>query len=710
MPSYDSDDDVVEINAEGVFDLAAPTKKDKAQAVREKVRVAGERMGEPDMTPEKLIEGNKSRGNEAYSEKKYDNAIDCYTSGITMANKCGLDTTALYSNRAMARLKMGGANNLKKCVDDCDAAIKADPDCVKAFYRKAQAQQGLNKTIEAIDTLTQAQEVASDDANICSLLKKLKLSQVKTLRPASSYDQESRYICIQAMAMSEEQVRKLPGDHQATIRNFREDPELEPLREDVAKEVEMQKKNAKNDVSENVIDGEEAVLDPLMVEACRAAMKMTADQVRTLRKEQRTAVEQMRLNPSLKGLRDAAAKQEADLMMEALKERNTQEAELDKRVKAAAAAPPAPPADSSAAPVADESGKSIYIASDDFNGRKEGYVFKKGAQGVGYYLDRRGKNGVESSSYYHFDSEGNKLKNKWDDYDVDAELDALDGEEPGTRKKEEATKKKESMKEEQRRLMKTAARSEKDYKAMEDDMTFDPEDDMYKNMPPEQQHAIRMALSVTDEQLKQMPEKDKAMLKQFRDVHKQRKKMAAEEARRVDMAKNPQLYGDEGVQAALKAEKAKTAKTEEKDPEVKLKKQYPFLGEQKKWSSEHTPASTGDGQARSVIEQVMIDKSKSEARRVTDRKANKERVRRYKEGGEGQSLAMAGQCPGEGEVRIDTKKGNTFDDGSKLLHKITNSHNSKEKKDKKKKAAKKDKNKQFASIKKMMNAKSTLGI
>ena len=53
---------------------------------------------------------------------------------------------------------------------------------------------------------------------------------------------------------------------------------------------------------------------------------------------------------------------------------------------------------------------------------------------------------------------------------------------------------------------------------------------MYKDVPPDQQHAIRMALSVTEEQMKQMPEKEQEMLKQFRQVHKQRKRAAREEA------------------------------------------------------------------------------------------------------------------------------------------------------------------------------------
>ncbi|RLN71853.1 hypothetical protein BBJ28_00026636 [Nothophytophthora sp. Chile5] len=36
-----------------------------------------------------------------------------------------------------------------------------------------------------------------------------------------------------------------------------------------------------------------------------------------------------------------------------------------------------------------------------------------------------------STPYYHFDSQGNKLKTKWDSYDVDAELERLEQEEQG---------------------------------------------------------------------------------------------------------------------------------------------------------------------------------------------------------------------------------------------------------------------------------------
>ena len=37
-----------------------------------------------------------------------------------------------------------------------------------------------------------------------------------------------------------------------------------------------------------------------------------------------------------------------------------------------------------------------------------------------------GESGVEGSSYYFFRSDGSKVKNKWDSYDIDAELRKLD--------------------------------------------------------------------------------------------------------------------------------------------------------------------------------------------------------------------------------------------------------------------------------------------
>ncbi|KAE9008917.1 hypothetical protein PR003_g7720 [Phytophthora rubi] len=48
------------------------------------------------------------------------------------------------------------------------------------------------------------------------------------------------------------------------------------------------------------------------------------------------------------------------------------------------------------------------------------------------------------NSYYHFDSQGNKLKTKWDSYDVDEELERLEKEERGEQVSEPVAKPKKS--------------------------------------------------------------------------------------------------------------------------------------------------------------------------------------------------------------------------------------------------------------------------
>ena len=285
---------------------------------------------------------------------------------------------------------------------------------------------------------------------------------------------------------------------------------------------------------------------------------------------------------------------------------------------------------------------------------------------------------------------------------MDEELEKLDEEDGSTSGKagdSKGSSKKEGKKKEQKK------KQTRSNAVDEDDLTFDPDDEMYKDVPPDQQHAIRMALSVTEEQIKQMPEKEQEMLKQFRQVHKQRKRAAREEARRKDMVENPQNYGDEGVAAATKAKMAKEKASEEKDPEKKLEKHYSFLGTDKKWSSMETPVNKGDNQARCAAEELMIEETKKEKQRLLDREAQKQRLRKYKEGGAGQTLAQAGQKPGG---KSSTAKGAT-EDPTKLLNKITKTVSA-DKRKKGKKKAKKEKSNQLAAIRKMAKAKSSLDL
>ena len=75
---------------------------------------------------------------------------------------------------------------------------------------------------------------------------------------------------------------------------------------------------------------------------------------------------------------------------------------------------------------------AIFVPAHAFGGAKEGYVFKKGDKGLGYYLDTRkpstvaegvgGKGSHRKHAYEYF--------SEWDRFDVEGELRKLDAEQP----------------------------------------------------------------------------------------------------------------------------------------------------------------------------------------------------------------------------------------------------------------------------------------
>lgn len=60
---------------------------------------------------------------------------------------------ALYTNRAMARLKLG---NWESVVADCNESLKLKPDSMKAFYHLSQAQLALGDYDAALDNALKA--------------------------------------------------------------------------------------------------------------------------------------------------------------------------------------------------------------------------------------------------------------------------------------------------------------------------------------------------------------------------------------------------------------------------------------------------------------------------------------------------------------------------------------------------------------------------
>ncbi|KAJ7079367.1 hypothetical protein C8R43DRAFT_1053150 [Mycena crocata] len=94
----------------------------------------------------------KTKGNAAYSTKKFAVAARLYTLAIDVSPK---PEPVYYSNRAACYVNMTPPK-LELVVEDCDEALKLDPTYVKALNRRAMALEGLHRYIEALRDFTAA--------------------------------------------------------------------------------------------------------------------------------------------------------------------------------------------------------------------------------------------------------------------------------------------------------------------------------------------------------------------------------------------------------------------------------------------------------------------------------------------------------------------------------------------------------------------------
>ncbi|XP_028077191.1 RNA polymerase II-associated protein 3-like isoform X4 [Camellia sinensis] len=91
----------------------------------------------PDATSEKEL------GNEYFKQKKFKEAVDCYSRSIALS-----PTAVAYANRAMAYLKM---RRFQEAEDDCTEALNLDDRYIKAYSRRSTARKELGKLKESIE-------------------------------------------------------------------------------------------------------------------------------------------------------------------------------------------------------------------------------------------------------------------------------------------------------------------------------------------------------------------------------------------------------------------------------------------------------------------------------------------------------------------------------------------------------------------------------
>ncbi|KAK3198906.1 hypothetical protein Dsin_022321 [Dipteronia sinensis] len=121
---------------------------------------------------------NDSSGNEYFKQKKFKEAIDCYSRSIALS-----PTAVAYANRAMAYLKI----KRQEAEDDCTEALNLDDRYIKAYSRRATARKELGKLKESIEDSEfalrlepQNLEIKKQHAEVKSLLEKKLSGELKS--------------------------------------------------------------------------------------------------------------------------------------------------------------------------------------------------------------------------------------------------------------------------------------------------------------------------------------------------------------------------------------------------------------------------------------------------------------------------------------------------------------------------------------------------
>ncbi|XP_073311451.1 uncharacterized protein [Primulina huaijiensis] len=153
------------------------TPSDNAGPFRDYDRLKGfdalSRLSGGVRSEESFVDANseKELGNEFFKQRKFNEAIDCYSRSIALS-----PTAVAYANRAMAFIKI---KRFQEAELDCSEALNLDDQYIKAYSRRSTARKELGKIKESLDDAEfalrldpQNQEIKKQFAEVKSLLQK----------------------------------------------------------------------------------------------------------------------------------------------------------------------------------------------------------------------------------------------------------------------------------------------------------------------------------------------------------------------------------------------------------------------------------------------------------------------------------------------------------------------------------------------------------
>ena len=98
----------------------------------------------------------KEKGNQAFQEKRYDEAENLYSEAIEL----NVGSGRLWTSRATCRNAM---KKYEKALADCDTALTLDPKCTQAFIEKGNAFLSLERFDEAKECFASLRSLGRSD-------------------------------------------------------------------------------------------------------------------------------------------------------------------------------------------------------------------------------------------------------------------------------------------------------------------------------------------------------------------------------------------------------------------------------------------------------------------------------------------------------------------------------------------------------------------
>ncbi len=134
----------------------------------------------------------KDKGNLLVQEKKFAEALECYSKAIELDSKDPI----LYSNRSLMHSNL---NEFESALIDAEKAIEINPNYSKAYLRRGKALEGLGRIEEALNTYHSGLEKDNNNVQLMDAIKKLekitssKINANRDIKTDKSYNIIEKY-------------------------------------------------------------------------------------------------------------------------------------------------------------------------------------------------------------------------------------------------------------------------------------------------------------------------------------------------------------------------------------------------------------------------------------------------------------------------------------------------------------------------------------